>query len=137
MLLRYSLLINLVNYANMAWPGSHKTKLHNIHLKQKHAIRLIWNENKFTHTKPLIQSKLVLNVFQINIQNILVFMPHVKTCSNNVTSIFANTFTYPSHRYPINFWKNNFPLAKYLTHKSKYKISIRCPSLWNNVLSST
>ena len=52
----------------MAWGSNHKAKLHKIHLKQKHAIRLICNENKLTHIKPLMQSLQVLNVFQINIQ---------------------------------------------------------------------
>ena len=60
----------------------------------------------------------------------------VKTCSD-VTSIFANTLIYPSYRYPSNFSKSNFAFPKYLSHKSRYKISIRCPSLWKNILSST
>ena len=64
-------------------------------------------------------------------------MPHVKTCSNNVTSIFANTFTHPSHRYPINFLKKSFASAKYLIKKSKYKICIRDPSFWTKILSRT
>ena len=67
----------------MAWGSTHKTKLCKIHLKQKHAFRLKCNENKFTHTKirkftPLMRSLQVLNVFQINIQKILVFI----TCSD-------------------------------------------------------
>ena len=39
-----------------------------LHLKQKHAVLLTCNENKFTHTKPLMRALQVLNVFQINIQ---------------------------------------------------------------------
>ena len=57
-------------------------------------------------------------------------MHHVKICSD-VPSIFVNKFTYPSHRYPKNFSKSNFTLPKYQSHKSKYKISIRGPSLCN------
>ena len=86
----------------MAWDSTHKTKLHKIHLKQKHAIHLTCNENKFMHTKPLMQSLHVLNVFQINIQKILLFMHRVKTCSD-VPSIFANKLTCPSHRYLTDF----------------------------------
>ena len=40
----------------MVWVSTHEIKLHKIHLKQKHAIRLICNENKFKHTKLLIRS---------------------------------------------------------------------------------
>ena len=83
-----------------------------------------------------MRSLQLLNVFQLNTEKILVLMHRVKTCSF-VPSIFANKFTYPSHRYPTNFSKNNFASPKYLSHKSKYKMSIRGPSLWNKVLSST
>ena len=98
----------------MVWGSTHKTKLHKIRLKQKHPICLVCNENKFTHTKRtliriLMQSLQVLNVFQITIQKITVFMPRVKTCSD-VPSIFANRFC---HRYPTIFSKNNVALPKY------------------------
>ena len=63
-------------------------------------------------------------------------MHRVKTFSD-IPSIFANKFTYPSHKYPTHFSESNFALPKYLSHKSKYKISVRGPSLWNKVLSST
>ena len=78
----------------------------------------------------------ILSVFQINIKKILVFMHCAKTCSD-LPSVFANKFTYFSHRYPTSVSKNTFPLPKYLSHKSKYKISVRGPSLWNKFQSST
>ena len=34
----------------MAWDSAHKTNLHKVHLKEKNAVRLICNENKFAHT---------------------------------------------------------------------------------------
>ena len=48
------------------------------HLKQKHAICLICNENKFTHTRRLMRSLLVQNDFQANIQKIVVLNHFVK-----------------------------------------------------------
>ena len=97
----------------MAWGSTHKTKLRKLHLKkQKHAIRLIYNENKFTHTRPLMWSLQVPNVFQTDIKKILVFMHRVKTCSD-VPSSSGDKFTCPSHRYPTNFLKNNYGLPKY------------------------
>ena len=68
-------------------------------------------------------------------KKILVFMHRVKICSD-VPSIFANKFSHSSPRYPTNFSNNNFALPKYLSHKSKYKISIRDLSLWNKALSN-
>ena len=49
----------------MEWGCTHKIKLHKVHLKQKHAVRLICNESKFTHTKPFMGSIQILNVFQV------------------------------------------------------------------------
>ena len=62
-------------------------------------------------------------------------MHRVKTCGD-VPSIFANKFTHLSYIHPTNLSKSNFPLPKYLSHKSKYKMSIRGLALWNKVLSS-
>ena len=83
-----------------------------------------------------MRSLQVLNIFKINIQNI--FMHRVKTCNdvpssfatprpqNNFKKLllfrlplivkryagdeieFPNKFTYPSHRYPTSFSKNDF-----------------------------
>ena len=53
-------------------------------------------------------------------------MHRVKICSD-VPSIFANKL--PILPITRNFSKNNVALRKYLSHKSKYKISIRGPSL--------
>ena len=109
----------------MTWVGPHKATLHKVHLKQKHAIRLICNKNKFTHPKPHMRSLQVMKVFLMNIQKIFVFMHRVKSCSN-VPIVFENKFTYPSHRY-----------LTHLSKSSKYKIFISDSLLWNKVLSST
>ena len=85
----------------MAWGSTHKTNLHKVHLKRKYAIRVTCNGHKFTHTKSFMRSLQVLNVFQINIQKIFVFMHFVKTCSD-APNIFANKFTYLCQRYPTN-----------------------------------
>ena len=67
----------------MTWGSTHKTNFksqmfYKIDLKQKHAIRLICNENKFAHTRRLMRSLLAQNVFQVNIQKILALNHCVK-----------------------------------------------------------
>ena len=32
--------------ANIAWGSTHQTKLQKLHLKQKHAVRIIYNEDR-------------------------------------------------------------------------------------------
>ena len=52
---------------------------------------MAWDRaHKITHTKPLMRSLQLLNVFQINIQNILVFMYRVKTCSDVPSTLQIN-----------------------------------------------
>ena len=60
-----------INYANVAWAGTNQTKLKKLFNKQKHASRIIYNKDKYTHAKPLMKSLNALNIYQINIfQNV-------------------------------------------------------------------
>ena len=42
--------------------------------KQNHAVGIIYNKVKFTHSKPLMRDRNTLNVYQINIFQVLKFM---------------------------------------------------------------
>ena len=59
-----------------------------------------------------------------------------KTCSD-IPTIVAYKSAYSSNKFPspTNFLKNKFVLT--IKSQIKNKISIRDPSLWNKVLSST
>ena len=53
--LYYAYIHTYVNYANLAWASAIRT---NFHSHQKHAIRIIFRQDKFSHTKGLfVQSK--------------------------------------------------------------------------------
>ena len=56
-----------LNYPNIAWASTHKTKLKNVQSKQKHTLRIIFNQSKTSPSGPLFLSLNVLNVYQINI----------------------------------------------------------------------
>ena len=43
-----------LNYANIAWASTYKTKLETIHFYQKHAVRIVFNEDKLTQFRPLL-----------------------------------------------------------------------------------
>ena len=51
----FSFINNYVNYCNIAWACTGRTKLDKILKKQKHAIRIIYNKEKFMHWKPLMK----------------------------------------------------------------------------------
>ena len=60
-----------VNYCNITWVSATKTQLRTILMKQKHAIRIIYHENKYAHSKHLMKDIKALNVYQINISEVL------------------------------------------------------------------
>ena len=43
--------------------------------------------------------------------------------------------TAPSHVYPTNFSTHNFLVPTFKLKKSKYRVSIRGPFLWNNIFT--
>ena len=63
-----------LNYANAAWASNHSTHLKKINSQQKHAIRIINNEQKYTHARPLLRESKILNAYQLNILSILTFI---------------------------------------------------------------
>ena len=100
--------IHYLNYANSAWASTYQTKLKTIYYHQKHAARIVFNQEKLTHSRPLLWSLNALNVYQINLYQHLNLIHKV---SNNVAPlIFNDMFKKPSHKYPTNFSHNNFSL---------------------------
>ena len=70
----FSFIHSYINYANIAWSSTNRSKLVKLFNKQKHASRLILHEDRYTSAKPLMQQLKVLNIYQINIFQILLFM---------------------------------------------------------------
>ena len=58
---------NYVNYCDIAWASTTRTKLNKTLKKQKHGVHIIYNKDKFTHSKPLMRDMNALNVYQIDI----------------------------------------------------------------------
>ena len=99
-----------LNYANIAWISTHKTKLEKIQSKQKHALRIIFNQSKTSPSESLFLSLNVLNVYQTNIFQFVQFMHKIK--NKNVPHIFLKLFHVPCHVYPTNFSLINFTVQK-------------------------
>ena len=130
----FSYIYSYLNHANIAWASTYQTKLKTIYYHQKHAVWIVFNQEKLTHSRPLLRSLNALNVYQINLYQHLNFMHKV---SNNVAPlIFHEMFKKPSHKYPTNFSLNNFSLKKCCLNSTKYSISFRGPKLWNEFLNT-
>ena len=60
-----------LNYANIAWDSTQKTKLSTLYRQQMHAIRLLSFKDQCAHSTPLFKEIGALNIYEINIFNIL------------------------------------------------------------------
>ena len=74
----FSYIHSYTNYGNLAWANTHKTNLKKIHSKQKHALRILYNKDRYNHTKELFSSWNVLNVYKLNLLNTSIFMHKIK-----------------------------------------------------------
>ena len=72
--IHFAFVHSYITYANIAWASTCKTKLGKLYNKQKHVSRIMYNKDKYTHGKPLMKSLNALNIFRINIYQILVLI---------------------------------------------------------------
>ena len=121
-----------LNYANIAWASIRKTKLKKFQSKQKHALRIIFNQSKTSPSEPRFLSLNVLNVYQINTFHSVQSMHKIKI--RNVLHIFLKLFDIPCHDYPTNFSLINFSVPRTFLKTTRFAISARGPLLWNNCL---
>ena len=131
--LYYSYIQTYINYANIAWGSTCRTNLKKNNSQQKHEIRIIFNKNTFVHTKELFKEQKVLNIYQFNILS-NIFMHRVE--NKTTPSIFVTKFCKPSHPYPTNFSALNLLVPTLKLKKSRYRVSIRDPLFWNNILTA-
>ena len=87
-----------LNYANIAWASTHKTKLKKVQSKQKHALRITFNQSKTSPSETFFLSLNVRNVCQINIFQSVQFMQEIR--NKIVPYIFLEPFGVLCHAYP-------------------------------------
>ena len=92
----FSYIHSYLNYANIAWASTYFTKLKTIHYQQKHAARIIFDEDILTHSRPLLRSLNALNIYQINLYQHANFMYKFK--KNQSPKIINMAF----EKLPIN-----------------------------------
>ena len=95
-----------------------RENLKKILTKQKHTIRIIFNVNKETYTRPLFQESNALNIYQINLLQVLIFMQKIKTSIS--PRLFFNYFQPFKHVYQTKFSKHNFKQPDGFTKHVKF-----------------
>ena len=133
--LYFSMIQSHINYCNIVWGSTNKTKMHGVFKMQKKAIRLIFFQKKHTHTRSLFKKLNALNIYQLNIFQILIFMYKIK--NNLAPPIFYNYFKPIKHKYSTRSSGYNFHRERYLSKTTSYKISERATFLWNTIIKET
>ena len=131
--LYYSFIHCYINYGNIVWASSPQSKLQKIYRKQKQMIRLISGENRYTHSRPLMKSLKLLNIYQINMLQHLIFMFEVK--HTLIPNIFQDKFQTIYHKYPTCYSRNNYQIPK-ANRISFFRLIRRGPLIWNQFLNN-
>ena len=111
--------------------GQHKySKTKKLSSKQKQALRILNNE--FTDIREIMVRMKVLNIYKLNIYQILNLMFKIK--ANTAPCIFQNQFMEIQHQYSTRFSKNNFVESHLVCSQTKFSVSSRGPRLWTKLL---
>ena len=87
----FSFVHSYSNYADLAWAFTQKTKLSSLSCQQKHSIRLPDFKDQCTDSRPFFKEIGALNIYEVNILNILCLM---FKCKNKAyLKTFENLFT--------------------------------------------
>ena len=132
--LYFSYIYSYINCANLVWGSTHRTYLRKKNNQQKHALRLIRNKNRFYHSKELFGSCEILNINKLNLLNTAVFMHEIK--NRTAQSSFLEKFEQPSHSYSTQFSSANYRKPQIKLRKCRFRISIRGPAIWNDLIRS-
>ena len=118
----------------------HFTKLKTISYKQKQAARIVFDEGRLCHSRPLLRRLNAMNVYQINLFQHLNFMLRlsIDDLKKTLKIIFKiyNTFKKPVHQYPTKFSISKYSLKKHSLKSSKFAVSYGGPKLWNEFLNN-
>ena len=131
----FSLVHSYINYAKIAWASINKTYLKRILGKQKQAARLMSSDGITIPSRLLGKELNILNVYQINILQHLLFMFKV---NNSITPrVFSHVFSLMDHLYPTRFFDNSFKIYDFNLKLTRFAIAYRGPTIWNKFLTES
>jgi hypothetical protein len=76
--LYFSFIHSYLTYCNIIWGSTNHTKLKRIFSKQKHACRIIFGVDRYTPSDPLLREIGALNIYKLNLHQVLIFMFKIK-----------------------------------------------------------
>ena len=95
---------------------------------------IIFQEDRYTHARPLMKTLNALNIYQINIFKTLILMFKLK--NNMAPKVFQNQFKSIQHKYPTKYSLQNFKEPKTISNMTKFSITSRGPELWTKLITN-
>ena len=131
--LYFAFINSYLNYGNIIWGSTYKSKLKKLYSKQKHACRIIFREDRYTSVHHRLKEIGALDIYQLNTYQTLTFMHQVK--HQSCPSLFKSQFFNIDHKYPTRYSRNAFKIPFANLNVKRFSIRYRGPFLWNTVLS--
>ena len=134
--LYYSLIHSNLNYGNIAWCSTSNAKLKKPLSKQKQVLGTIPipTPRSKSRSKQIMRELCVLNIYQLNIYNVLNLMFNVK--NGLIPDAFQNKFDMISRDYSTKNSMCNFKEPRFNLKITKVAISSRGPRLWSETLDN-
>ena len=129
--LLYNSFVNpYLNYGNVVWGSVPKSKLQKLHTLQKRAIRIVTYSPRYTHSRPLMLSRKILNIYELNLYKTLLFMHSVFNLQ--APPCLQTQFQKLDHKYPTRSSFSDFHFKQYdICKHNKYNLLKRGPKIWN------
>ena len=122
-----------LNYGNIAWISTTKSKLRKIASQQRQAVNAIpKNDNQeITNPRKFMEGNGILNVYKLDIYQVLNFMFRVH--NETIPKSFQTKFQYIEHKYETRQSKDNFIIPKRNMRITRFTISSCGPRIWNSL----
>ena len=123
----YFALVHLyINYANIAWASINKTYVNRILGKQKRVAKIMSSYGISTPSRLLMKEWNILNLYQFNILQHLLFMFKVK--KRITPRVFNQAFSLKDHLYPTRFFDSSFKICD-------FNLKLTRQTIWNKFLT--
>ena len=108
----FSVFDSYLNYGNIAWASTTKSKLKKIASQQRQTVNAIpkYDNQQITSTRNFIEENDIFSVYKLNLYQFLNFMFRVN--NEIIPKSFQTTFQYTEHKYVTRQSKDNFIIPK-------------------------
>lgn len=129
--LYHSLIYPHITYCNIVWGTTYTSTLNCIHLIQKRFVRMVTFSNPQEHSSPLFKQLKLLNIYQINVLQICIFMYKFEHMPIDLPKSFKNYFVKNSDFHNVNTRQTkDFHTPLFHTTKGQSSIKYKGVELW-------